>query len=350
MDNDLFSCIPLDRVVESRSISMFKNNIFRMHWILGRYCNYNCSYCWPKSHSSERDPVMNLSYYTGAIDKISNQASLNGFSNFIMTLSGGEPTLHPHILPIVSHFSARRTPDKIAALTLVTNLSRGENWLSQFAEAGSNLNYIQVVASWHREFSDLRKFKERALHLMSLGINVDINVTFAVNLFESYYQDASYLRDAGLNVKALPERSASQKPYTDQQLSILQQDWVLPGQNRLYLNKMPNFSQGDESLPSGYSMELIDDLGNKYYVDYPERFPSLGFVNFEGWLCYAGFQNICIEADGSLHRGKAGCRNVVLGNIFNRSANILYSKPQLCNKKSCDAATDSIMRKIKIVK
>ncbi|SVB74055.1 uncharacterized protein METZ01_LOCUS226909, partial [marine metagenome] len=30
---------------------MLENNVFSVSWILGRFCNYDCSYCWPYAKS-----------------------------------------------------------------------------------------------------------------------------------------------------------------------------------------------------------------------------------------------------------------------------------------------------------
>ena len=342
-----FQSIPYDRIVEFRDIQLFHNNIFQIHWILGRYCNYNCSYCWPASHSANRDEPKDESYFRDAVTNIVNNARQNGFENFHISLSGGEPTVHPHFFTVLDQLSSFKTENNAIVLVVVTNLSRGKSWLKQFVEKSKNLTYVTVVASWHREFASRDKFIESAKFLMENGINVSVNVTFSVNMFDEYYTDALYLQNAGLFVKALPQRVTNTHEYTQDQLNILQQSFTTAGLKRP--GPLTPYPHGYvKSIPesSGCSMELVDDCGQTYYVDYPERFPSVGFTNFHNWLCYSGFQNICIDEFGDLRRGKAGCKDIVIGNIFSGGP-YTYNTPMLCQKTRCDAATDSVTRKIK---
>jgi organic radical activating enzyme len=344
-----FVNIPFERIVESRDVQLHYNNIFQIHWILGRFCNYNCSYCWPDSHSLEKDEEKDVSYFTGAIDKIIEQGKKNGFDSFHLALSGGEPTLQPHMLAVVEQFGKYKTPDNSLTLVVVTNLSRSFKWFDSFIAACKNMTYVTVVASWHREFAKRDQFASRVKYLMERGINVSVNITFSVDLFDEYYDDAMYLKEQGLIVKALPQRTTNKKDYTQQQLDILQQSFSMSGIKRpAPINPYPStYVRPTDVHTSGFSMELIDDVGEKHYVDYPERFPSVGFTNFEGWTCYSGYQNICIDEFGNLRRGKAGCKDVVIGNIF-KDGPYVYDTPQPCPKRKCDAATDSITRKIRV--
>ena len=41
-----FTEIPFDNIVRVGQISMLKNDLFTVSWLLGRYCNFKCSYCW----------------------------------------------------------------------------------------------------------------------------------------------------------------------------------------------------------------------------------------------------------------------------------------------------------------
>ena len=39
--------------IESHPFST--NLIANCTWIMNRYCNYNCSYCWPHAHQQKKD-------------------------------------------------------------------------------------------------------------------------------------------------------------------------------------------------------------------------------------------------------------------------------------------------------
>jgi hypothetical protein len=56
---------------------------------------------------------------------------------------------------------------------------------------------------------------------------------------------------------------------------------------------------------------------------------------------------VCIDADGTTKRGRAGCWNEYIGNIFDSSSQILFDNPKTCSREYCSAATDSVTQKIK---
>ena len=39
--------IPYDKIVEISTTSFRHFNLANCKWLLNRYCNYSCSYCWP---------------------------------------------------------------------------------------------------------------------------------------------------------------------------------------------------------------------------------------------------------------------------------------------------------------
>ena len=45
--NQDFSKIPFDKIVRVGTKTMLFKDTFTVSWLLGRFCNYKCSYCWP---------------------------------------------------------------------------------------------------------------------------------------------------------------------------------------------------------------------------------------------------------------------------------------------------------------
>jgi sulfatase maturation enzyme AslB (radical SAM superfamily) len=88
-----FKNIPFDQIVRFGQRTMLHRLLFSTSWILGRFCNYNCSYCWPYARSDRMD-YQSFEVYTNTIDKIKSQARQNGFNEFHWSFSGGEPTAY----------------------------------------------------------------------------------------------------------------------------------------------------------------------------------------------------------------------------------------------------------------
>ena len=76
-----FTLIPFENIVKFGQKTMLDQPLFNVSWILGRFCNYKCSYCWPYANTDVPDH-QNLEVYTNAIDEIKRQARENGFTDF----------------------------------------------------------------------------------------------------------------------------------------------------------------------------------------------------------------------------------------------------------------------------
>ena len=78
-------------------------NLFTVSWILGRFCNYDCSYCWPyaKSKTVDHRP---LEQYIQTMDQIKSQARANGFDRFHFSFSGGEPTAYKGLINLIKAY------------------------------------------------------------------------------------------------------------------------------------------------------------------------------------------------------------------------------------------------------
>jgi len=91
-----FTKIPWDRIERVGTWKMLDTDLFTVSWLLGRFCNYRCSYCWPYARSNTKDHrPTKLCLET--IDEIKLQARQRGFNSFHFSLSGGEPTFHQDI-------------------------------------------------------------------------------------------------------------------------------------------------------------------------------------------------------------------------------------------------------------
>ena len=50
-----FTKIPFDDLVRVGQRTMLYRDMFTVSWLLGRFCNYKCSYCWPYARSDRKD-------------------------------------------------------------------------------------------------------------------------------------------------------------------------------------------------------------------------------------------------------------------------------------------------------
>ncbi len=364
-----FSSIPFPEIVKVGQRSLLYRDLFSVSWLLGRYCNYTCSYCWPHGRSNERDhrPVELL---TQTMDEIKKQSRANGFNSFHFSFSGGEPTLHPGLLRLLEHYSADSANSNYQSTHMTTNLSAGLGFWQKYSAATAALHRVSITASWHREAgkSDIaahaEKFADKLEFLQSQNIQVTINMVMVPKWFEMIWQEALYFHGRGLNVTLKPQSDPTASrvvpEYTQDQLARLyngmpQRDYtgtkvmknlssVKRPQAKTSIWQDPTISE-DENIPQTMQVELTDRSGKKWYLDQAERFNAFNFNRFEGWLCESGYRSIIIrEPDGNIKRSYS-CKDSPLGNI--KTGFQLFEKPRQCSTPTCVSSADSKIPKYK---
>ena len=78
-----FTAIPYDDIVKVGQRTLLYRDLFSVSWLLGRFCNYKCSYCWPYARSDRKDHRP-TELCLATIDEIKRQARDNGFNSFIL--------------------------------------------------------------------------------------------------------------------------------------------------------------------------------------------------------------------------------------------------------------------------
>ena len=316
-----FQNIPWQEIKRFGQRTMLDNPLFSVSWILGRFCNYNCSYCWPYARSDTPDHQQ-LEVYKLTIDEIKRQARANGFDRFHWSFSGGEPTAYKQLLELIQHLDdGPGTPYQSVHMT--TNLSPGLNWWKRWAANTSMLQRRSITASHHAEFANEIEFAHKILQLMSDGVFVTVNQVMVPEQFYQLYEKCQRLNNRGINVTLKPQSDPTASRivdgYSDRMIELMQTGF-------------PQYS-GSEEL---YQIALYDGDNNEYLFDQAERFNAFGFNRFRDWSCNSGFQSVIIR--GMEVKRSYSCHDVPLGTLDNFK---LFTAPQTCITPSCVSSADS---------
>jgi len=316
-----FSSIPFQNIVAFGQQTMLDRPLFNISWILGRFCNYKCSYCWPYARSDIQD-YQTLQVYKSTIDEIKRQARLNGFNEFHWSFSGGEPTAYKELLNLIKHLD--ETQSAYQSIHMTTNLSPGSKWWKNWCVITDCLQRRSITASFHAEFAKEQEFGDKCLQLMHEGVHITVNQVMVPEKFFETLERCDRLRIRGINVTLKPQSNdtatAIVEGYTPDMIKIMQDD----------------FEQQE-----GYQIRLTD--GNKdYFIDQAERFNALGFNQFANWTCNAGYQSVIIR--GNEVRRAYSCKEENLGTIEKFT---LFSAPKLCITPRCVSSADSKIPKCK---
>jgi len=315
--------IPFSDIVRFGQKTMLDTKLFSVSWIIGRFCNYKCSYCWPYANTDKPDHY-DLETYKNTIDEIKYQARANGFDKFHFSFSGGEPTAYKDLLQLIDHYEDFESP--YLSIHMTSNCSPAKSWWDRWLDATHVMDRRTITASFHAEFADEKEFSNKLLYLQDKGVGITINQVMVPQHWEEYYERSQRFIKQGLHVTLKPQSDPTASfvvdGYTEEQKQILQ----------------------NESEQTEHQVALFDSQGVEYSIDQAERFNAFGFNKFKGWNCNAGYQS-CIIRGNEVKRSYS-CHDVPLGTITDGFQ--LFDSPKKCITPSCVSSADSKIPKSKI--
>lgn len=323
-----FQNIPWNNIVRFGQKTMLESDLFAVSWILGRFCNYKCSYCWPYARSDKLDHHP-IEVYYNTIDEIKKQARANGFNRFHWSFSGGEPTAYKHLLELTKYLDdGIITPYQ--SIHMTTNLSPSVRWWKNWAETTSMLARRSITASYHAEFAKESDFGDKILRLMDENVYVTVNQVMVPEFFDEYYERCLRLRRRGINVTLKPQSdptaSSVVSGYTPEMINIMQTGF-------------PQTVSGEEL----YQIALYDENNTEYQFDQAERFNAFGFNKFKDWNCNSGYQSVIIRSNEV--KRSYSCHDEILGTLDGGFQ--LFKTPKRCITPSCVSSADSKIPKTK---
>ena len=322
----LFQDIPFTDIVRFGQRTMLSRPLFSTSWILGRFCNYKCSYCWPYARSDSIDH-QSLDVYKSTVDEIKRQARANGFNEFHWSFSGGEPTAYKQFPDLVKHLDEIESPYQ--SIHMTTNLSPGSKWWNTWCANTALLQRRSITASFHDEFAKEQEFGDKCLQLQYELVHVTINQVMVPEKFYELYERLERFHKRGINVTLKPQSDPTASGivdgYTEEMIHLMQTGF-------------PQKSQGEEV----YQIALYDIDNNEYLFDQAERFNAFGFNKFKDWTCNAGYQSVIIR--GNEVKRSYSCHDVSLGTLDKFE---LFTEPMRCVTPSCVSSADSKIPKCK---
>lgn len=357
-----FTKIPFSDLVRVGQRTMLYRDMFTVSWLLGRYCNYRCSYCWPYARSDTKDhrptPLM-----LHTVDEIKRQARANGFNSFHFSLSGGEPTFHPAYIDILNHLNNDVHNTNYTSVHMTSNMSRPIKWFEEkYVPAVKNFHRASITASCHREHVDTDKkveeFADKLVLCQEYDTQITINMVMVPEMFNEIYDLSLYFHNRGINVTLKPQSDPTasrvvdgytpemlaklhngmpQRAYTEEK--ALKAGLVARPKPTYKIDKANPQRKKQVDVDPHYQIEFVDKEGKPWFMDQAERFNAFNFNNFNGWECSSGYRSIIIrEPDGTVKRSYS-CSEVPLGHI--ETGFKLYDKPMPCGGTSCVSSADS---------
>ena len=286
-----------------------------VEWNIGKRCNLDCGYCPAEIHDNfsphtDLDVMVNAIY---ELEKIGKPIRLS--------LTGGEPTVHPKIEKIIECAKAR-----LQWLSITTNALRMPEWYAKQP-------VDQWVFSLHFDNEHSQRAAENIVYYSQLLDMHSKDTKFQVNLM-CHHEHMDKVRQAaqlleGHNIPYVCRRirwtEAEDRDYfDDMRYKEKDLEWILSKKSTVKANCVVD----DKDL-----IHANDVIKHKLNA-------------FEGWSCNAGLESLMINWDGDVHR--ATCRvGGSLGNIYKGTFESPVA-PIICTRKWCTCVADISLTKVSI--
>ncbi|HEY0196687.1 MAG TPA: radical SAM protein [Methanobacterium sp.] len=275
---------------------------FQVVWNLSRACNMRCAHCYEDAGRKDKDELN-----AQQIDKGIEMLSKAGVTS--IAFSGGEPTIHPHILEFINKTTAQGMFTAMA--TNGYTLSKNRE-CKKYVENG--LQFVQISvdglhAGTHDSFRGVSGAWDKAIQAVENCVNTDLFVEVATTVTEHNFQEIpemiDLMRDMGVDwfmiYNFIPtgngENIASMDISPKKRLKLLETAYNENGEGEMQvLSTAPQYAMVAESLVSNKNTIIPTHFYNPEYNG-----PLIKqLADFIGG-CGAGRFYMSVEPNGDLY-------------------------------------------------
>lgn len=297
-----------------------------VNWCLGNTCNFSCTYC-PEDLHNAKNPWPELQTAIHFVNKI---LDVHSTKNIYIELTGGEVTLWKDLFSFAEYCRSKNIKIGI--------ISNGSRTLEYWEKLIPKIDH--VCLSFHAEKGNADHYYE-VVKLASLSIRTHTN-------FMMHPEKFNTVLELAFRIKDIPNISMAVQPlvidfkdtlysYTSTQLKVIDQQHEMLVKHIKY-DKSYEYYRG--------AMEMVDEGVTRKKIS-PQRLISLGVNNWQGWMCYAGVEQLVVNMDGEIFRGWCLVGGK-MGHISDETLK-LSADPVLCDKTFCHCNFDIMSTKVKNV-
>jgi len=310
----------------SKIIEIKRNyDVLYVYWTLTDFCNFRCNYCPSSLHAGDYKNGRKPGYPTDDeirtfIDRLINVHAKDRM--LLVSIGGGEPTLHPMYEEIVDTLHPHGT------IETITNGARAFEWWQGLTHLPDKL-----TISLHPEWTKIDRVNELGEFLLDKGVQIAYNLMCDPGHWDraqELYNLMSPRLKPFVSGKILTDHDdgpTNGKPwdYTPEQMEYIKSIYAT-GERP----KPRSIHAGKNIAPIIYYED-----GSTSRMDNPFEIVNNWQHSFKGWECTAGINGIAIDFDGYAYAGN--CRTRRIGRIDKFD---LLSAPIICPNNWCKTAAD----------
>ena len=273
----------------------------RIEWNMGRRCNFDCSYCGRDLHdnTSKHFPYEKFEYTISTLRDFYKNKQIR------MSLTGGEPFVHPRILDILALFPKYGVEE-------VSTITNGSLPLKKYQQA---LEYINnLIFSWHFEFLRVDHMKHVLTNLDRKQVKV--HLMYLPGKLKEIHEVVEWLKDNKIkfNIRRIRPMTNDKGEFNPPHASGMLFDGFQFGGAEGYYSKeeLEYMNTFNKAGTAEMNCELF--TRDESWLDNVNTLTKNKWNTFKRWKCMAGIETLMIDNDGSVYR--ATCKQGgVFGNI-----------------------------------
>lgn len=242
----------------------YTSNDFSITATTNYSCNYNCKYCYNKTHNScEYLDLITLQQF---IDK-----NVKNNYNIDLYLIGGETTLHPKLLD----FSIKFNNKKIGGMNIFTNLSANINLYKKLID-----NNVTIIATYHLCNNNTQTFIDKIIELNKYALDnmLKVNIMFEKNnIINSLYV------------------------YDKLKSVVKQLELCIQHKTKYSLDEIKQFEMRHKTEHYDIDPYIVTYLDNTHEELYYNDLADSEKFNVKNWLCNAGYCSFYINVNGDIY-------------------------------------------------
>jgi len=311
------------------------DNMLRIEYMLGNFCNYKCHYCFPGSNEGDVS-WPDIAVVKNNLYHLLTHYKKYGKNKFHFYLVGGEPTVWKD-LPELCNF-LKSNFDVIIELS--TNASRSLRWWTE------NLNNFDHIAiSVHNEFAKIDHIIEVADMLYHNGAYVNADVLMDPNNFDACKDIVNALFDSQHNwpIIAKAVYFDGLHKHTQDQLEYLKEP----------IKRMPSMEWHNSTTKKPVVTTTIKYSNGEIVNTIDDGWIKKNNLNFfYNWSCNIGVEIIKIFGNGRI---SSNCQQPLYG--LNTEFNLYDSNfietfdvpivPTTCKQLICPCNRETVAKKVK---
>lgn len=333
------------KILRTGGKECFKDLPIEINWDLTKMCNYRCSYCFNYGKGKTPPPNVPFSTLDQLKTAVDNIASLNR-PWYDVTLSGGEPTVHPHIFDLIGMLY-KKLGKRLNRILIITNGSRNESLYGRIADIAKEIT-VNLLISIHTDHVEME-------HILKLIENLsgDINMNFSLmfnpakrdfvhEIFDSMF-DYRKRYWFNMNVVTLRDGDRVDPRYTPEDFAWQKQ--AVKKFNDLVKRVAPGFPDRRKLRHSIKVIHDIEDNSKLKTLQAGNRTLELadGLLKFTGMYCIAYAGILRINANGR-YMGMVCGDDHTIGNIYEEKSLLNFRDklihPVRCTKRVCGCAAN----------